>query len=352
MHRFVRKAVLASAMVALVGTAAACSSSTSSTANSTAGAAGSSAKSGGTIGFAQADFGNGWYEIQDQGVLAEAKKLGYKVDLLSGNADPTTQISQIQNFITEGVKAVIINPTDPQALAPALTALRSAKIPFVLVNSPLAPSLASEAYCYVSENQAANAAADGVQMAKSLIRKYGSGATVKALLVEGYPGALDAVLRHQGFLKGYQSVPGAPKLNLLPSVYGHWAASTAVAPVQSVATANPDIKAVFVETDSMMPGVQTALTAAGLWNKVTIASYDGRMTVVKYMLANPSGPIISTVANLPYDQGTVGVQVVQKALTGVPSGNACPGGQYVMPPTVVTPQNAASHYSASSAYVS
>ena len=352
MHRFVRKAVLASAMVAFVGTAAACSSSASSTANSTAAAAGSSAKSGGTIGFAQADLGNGWYEVQDQGVLAEAKKLGYKVDLLSGNADPTTQMSQIQNFITEGVKAVLINPTDPQALAPSLAALRSAKIPFVLVNSPLAPSLASEAYCYVSENQAANAAQDGVQMAKSMIQKYGSGAAVKALLVEGIPGALNAVLRQQGFLKGYHSVPGAPKLDLLPNVYGDWAASTAVAPVESVATANPNLEAVFVETDSMIPGVQTALTAAGLWNKVTIASYDGRMSVVQYMMAHPSGPVIATVANLPYDQGTIGVQMVQKALAGVPSGTACPGGQHVMPPTVVTPQNAAAHDSPNSAYVS
>jgi ribose transport system substrate-binding protein len=333
----------------MAGTAAACGSSAPSKDTS---AGKDSASSGGTIGFAQADFGNGWYEVQDQGVLAEAKKLGYKVDLLSGNADPTTQMSQIRNFINEGMKAVLINPTDPQALAPALAALRSAKIPFVLVNSPLAKNLASEAYCYVSENQAANAAQDGIQMAKVLKQKYGSQATVKTLLVEGYPGALDAVLRQQGFLKGYHSVAGAPKLDLLPNVYGDWAANTAVAPVQSVATANPDLKAVFVETDSMIPGVQTALTAAGLWNKVAIASYDGRMSVVQYMMSHPSGPIVSTVANLPYDQGVIGMQMVKKALAGVPSATACPGGQHVMPPTVVTPQNAKSHDSSSSAYVS
>jgi len=76
------------------------------------------------------------------------------------------------------------------------------------------------------------------------------------------------------------------------------------------------------------------------------------MSVAQYMKAHPSGPIIATVANLPYDQGTVGVQMVQKALAGIPSATACPGGQHVMPPSVVTPKNAAAHYNPSSAYVS
>ncbi len=302
------------------------------------------------IGFAQADFGNGWYEVQNGGVSAEAKKLGYNVTIVSGNADPPTQISQIQTFITEGVKGLLINPTDPGALAPVLQQLKSAKIPFVLVNSPLDASLAPEAYCYVAENQVENAHMDGVQMATVLKQKYGSKTTITSLLVEGYPGALDAVLRQRGFLAGYASVKGAPKLHLLPNVYGHWSAAPAIAPVESVATANPDLRALFVETDSMMPGVQTALTAAGLWNKVDIASYDGRMAIVKQMIGHPNGPIIATVANHPDIQGKVGVEMLQKAMNGVPKSVGCPTGDYVVPPTLITPATAKSYYNPSVPY--
>jgi ribose transport system substrate-binding protein len=337
-----RRCVLAGVAVAGLAVMAGCGSSDSGGSAGTA--TGDGAKKDVTVGFAQANFGNGWYEVQVQGVKDEMAKLGYKVNVVSGGGDAQTQNSQIKNFILQGVDAVIMNPTDPKAVGASIAALKAKKIPLVTVNTPLDPSLASAPYCYVAEDEILNASKVGAEMAKVLKAKYGSDQPLKAVLIGGFPGDLNDVHRQTGFRKGYASVAGAPKLEELKRIYGHWQADQALAPTRSVATANPDLKAVFVMTDSMMPGVETALKAAGLWDKVVIAGYDGRMAILKEMKDNPKGPIITTVPNLPYDQGKLGAQMVGDALKGVPQSQACPGGVKRVGGPVYTTENAGKYY--------
>jgi ribose transport system substrate-binding protein len=181
-------------------------------------------------------------------------------------------------------------------------------------------------------------------MAQTLKDKYGAGSTVTFLMVEGFPGDSNSARREKGFNEGYASVADAPTLNTLTTVHGHFVADDAVAPVRSVATANPDLQAMFVVTDSMLPGVRTALEGAGMWGQVTIAGYDAQMAVVKQIRDDPDGPLVATVANSPYDQGSIGVEMVDKALNDVPQDQACPGGNHYLPPTLVTAANAAEYY--------
>lgn len=303
----------------------------------------------GKIGFAQANFGNGWYEVQAEGVKSEMAKLGYGLTTVSGQGKPQTQNSQVQTFISQGVKGLVLNPTDPLAVGSSVKALKNAKIPFVLVNTSLDSSLAGYAYCYVAENEVENARQMGIEMAKALKSKNVSG-SVKALMVKGFPGDSNSSRRDKGFKEGYASVAGAPTLNWLPDVFGEFKADGAIAPVRSVATANPDLQVIFTVTDSMLPGIETALKGAGLWDKVTIAGYDARMSVVKQMMDDPDGPLIATVANSPFEQGVIGSQMLDKAINGVPQSEACPGGNYYLKPTVVTPANASQYYKADVPY--
>ena len=302
------------------------------------------AQSKGRIAFSQSNFGNEWWETQAKGAEVEIKKLGYDGTVISAQGDPVTQNGQVRTFITQRFNAVMLNPTAPEGLEPSIMALKRAHIPLVTVNSPLFDSLLKDVYCYVSDDQQKNAATVGAEMARVLEKKYGSGSTVKYLLVAGFPGDLNTLDRQNGWLQGYRSVTGAPKLDLLQTVYGHWMADPVTGPVRAVATANPDLAAIFVETDSMMPGVEAALKSVGIWNKVVIGGYDARMVVVGEMAKSSDGPIVATVANSPWQQGVVGAEMADKAIRGVPQSEACPGGRYIMTPILVTPANAASYY--------
>lgn len=345
LHRGVQGA----AIVAFALTISACSS-TPATPNSSAAASVAPAGDKGPIGFAQANFGNGWYEVQAEGVKAEMAKLGYPITVVSGEGKPQSQNSQVRTFITQGVKGLVLNPTDPLAVESSLKALKNANIPVVLVNTSVDASLADLTYCYVAEDEVANARVIGITMANKLKEKYGSDATVKFVMIKGFPGDSNSTRRDTGFTAGYASVAGAPKLDRLEDVFGKFNANDVVAPLRSVATANPDLQAIFTVTDSMLPGIQTATKGAGLWDKLTIGGYDARMSVVKQMLDEPNGPIIATVANRPFEQGTTGADILDQAIRGVPQSKACPGGNHFIPPTVVTPETAAKYYKADIPY--
>lgn len=302
------------------------------------------------VGFAQGNFGNGWYEVNAKGATEEMKSGGRELEVVSGGGDPVTQNSQISNFITKGVNGLIINPTDPQALEKSFSHLKEEGIPFVLVNAGVQEELLQDSYCYVTEDEKVNAALVGAEMARVLKEKHGSADTVKLLLVLGFPGDTNSANREAGFKNGYASVEGAPPVEYLENVYGKWAADTAVAPVRSVATGSPDLDGLFVGTDSMLPGVQQALQAVNMWDKVSIAAYDGQMKVVKQMKEDPASPIIATVANLPAEQGKIAAQMLEKALAGEDKDSACPGNKFFVEPTLITRRNAETYYNDASDY--
>ncbi len=294
-----------------------------------------------TVGFAQRNFESDWWAAQSEGARVAADEEG--IELLESDAkgDPIVQNSDVQTFITKGVGAVIINPADPRGVAGSITALKQANIPLIAVNSNLDESLASSAYCYVAEDQEATAAGVGAELAEVVKSRNAGPGPVKAVMVGGFPGEVVTELRTSGFTSGYESVPGAPDLDMLPTVFGEWTADGALAPLREVATANPDLQLLFVASDSMLPSVQSALTSMGIWDTAVIGTYDGAMSTVQFMIDNPDGPIFADGANSPDVQGQVAVEMAKAAIEGVPQSESCPGGIKYIDTPLYTPGNAA-----------
>jgi ribose transport system substrate-binding protein len=332
---------LAAAVVVSGGLVAACGSDDSGS---------KSGGSGKSIAFAQMASSNDSWKAQTIGVRAAAKTEG--VDLLVGDAggDVVKQNSNVQTFITKGVGALILNPADPVGVGPSVKALKSADIPLVVVNNSLADNLKPDSYCYVAEDQVATGALVGTRMATVLAKKYGADTTLKGVILGGVRGDVITPTRSSGFKKGYASVKGAPKLKLLPTIYGQWAADKALPPVREIATANPDLKVIFVASDSMLPAVESALKPLNLWDKVTIGSYDGEMLWVKKMMDDPTGPIVGIGANVPNKQGELALKIAKQAAAGTPASKACPGGTKFIQTPLYTPENAKQYYKAGQAF--
>lgn len=314
------------------------------------GDSGAKSQPAGPLAFAQRNSASDWWKAQNVGVEAAAKAAGVKLLLGDGVGDPVKQNSLVQTYITQKVGAVILNPADPVALKPSVEALKSAGIPLVVVNSNLDPALAKDSFCYVAEDQTATGAKVAEEMANVLAKKYGPDKTLKAVIIGGFPGEIVTQLRSKGFKEGYAKVAGAPKLTMLPTIYGHWVADQALSPVREVATANPDLEVIFLASDSMLPAVESALTSLNRWDKVTIGSYDGAMSTVKYMQEHPEGPIVADGANVPAKQGEVAVDLALAAMRGESQDKVCPGGTMYVPTPLYTPANAAEHYEAGKSF--
>jgi ribose transport system substrate-binding protein len=210
-----------------------------------------------------------------------------------------------------------------------------------------------DTFCYVAEDQVATGALVGKQIATEAIQRYGKKASVKLVAIGGYPGDVITELRYKGFVQGYNSVMHADpqfKTTMLPIRYGHWLPDQALPPIRDVATANPDLKVVFSESDVMQAGIQQALTEAGLWGKgILEGSYDGGMNSIQEMVQDPTGPLQGDGSNQPWDQGVAAVEMAVAAHNGNTS--ACPTKTNYIKTTLVTSKNAKVYYKPSQTYV-
>jgi ribose transport system substrate-binding protein len=305
------------------------------------------------IGFSQRRVaGSDWWKTLIAGATSQAEKLGVKIVVVDAGGDTVRQNSDVQTLITKGVNGVIINPNDPRGVSQSVEALKKAGIPLVVVNSNLDPSLAKDAFCYVAEDQVSTGALAGKAIAEEIGKKYKPTDTIKLAIIGGYPGDVISDLRKSGFEKAYEEYfkdhPG-PKTTILPMRYGHWLPDQALAPIRDIATANPDLKVVYSESDVMQAGIEQGLKQAGLWNDILEASYDGQMSTIKEMLDNPNGPIRAIASNQPWDQGVTAMDMIVAAVKGDKS--ACPDGIHYIKTVLVTPQNAKDYYRADKSYV-
>lgn len=304
------------------------------------------------IGFSQHRIaGSDWYKMLIEGAKAQAEKQGVTILVTDAGGDAVQQNSDIQNMMSRGAKGIVVNALDPRGIANTVNELDKEGIPLVAVNTRLSPELEKKSYCFVAEDQLDTAAAAGKELARKITQKYSKDENIKVAVIGGYSGESTTALRQEGFLKGFNSYfeanPGY-KIELLPIRYGEWLPDKARIPVQQIATANPDLKAVFSMSDVMHAGIEQGLKEAGILDKVIIVSYDGAMALAKKMIDEPNGPLQATVSNSPFLQGATAVQMVLDAIKGNKS--SCPGGAKYTENVLITPENAKQFYDPNISY--
>ena len=101
------------------------------------------------IGVSNTLAGNGWREQMICSVKAQALASGKvsKVIAISKNGGPTEQIQDLQNLISQGADAIIVNPSDREKLNPVIKQATDKKIVVVAVDQAV-----SEPTAYVATN--------------------------------------------------------------------------------------------------------------------------------------------------------------------------------------------------------
>ena len=154
--------------------------------------AGTSSAAGGdyVIGVSNTLAGNGWREEMICAVKAQALASGKvsKVIAISKNGGPTEQIQDLQNLISEGVNAIILNPSDREQLNPVLEEAIAQGIVVVSVDQAVTAKGA-----YVATNDQVEYGRLGAQWLADKIG--GKGDVLYMRGIDGVPADAD---RHQG----------------------------------------------------------------------------------------------------------------------------------------------------------
>ncbi|WP_434526327.1 ribose ABC transporter substrate-binding protein RbsB [Photorhabdus asymbiotica] len=242
---------------------------------------------------------NPFFVTMKDSAQKEANKLGYNLIVLDSQDNPAKELANVQDLTVRGIKLMLINPTDSDAVGNAIIMANNAKIPVItldrMVNKGRVVSHIS------SDNRR------GSKIAGDFIaEKLGNGAQV--IQLEGIIGTSAARERGEGFNKVAQE----HKFNVLINQPADFDRTKGLNVMQNLLTAHPNVQAVFAQNDEMALGALRALQAAGK-SDVLVVGFDGTEDGIK---AVQSGKLGATIAQRPDQIGIIGVQTADKVLKG------------------------------------
>ena len=262
---------------------------------------GASAK-GLLIGFSQATLQSPFYVQLKNGAEAAAKASGDEVVVLDANGDVNKQNNDIQDLITKGVKVLIVNPVNPDAVGPALSAAADAHIPVMTVDRTVHDTVAT--YVGRDNEQMGNLVGNAV-----VAHFAGHAAGLKVIEIQGDAGGTVMMARRDGFNKAAK----AAGMKLVMGPYAEYVRSNAVTAMQDLLQANPDVKVVYAHNDDMALGALQVLRENNR-NDVVVAGVDGLSEAVKDIASG--NQYIATALNDPVRLAQVMVATAQQVAAG------------------------------------
>lgn len=162
------------------------------------------------IGVSNTIAGNGWREQMICSIQAEALASGQvsRVVVISENAGPTEQVQHLQNLVSEGVDAIVVNPSDPEQLNGIIDEAVAQGIIVVAVDAAVTTDSA-----YVVANDQVEWGRLGMAW---LAEEIGGAGDV--LYVRGIEGVQSDTDRHEGVMAALEDYPDIE----LTTVWSSW----------------------------------------------------------------------------------------------------------------------------------
>ncbi|MGB4008441.1 MAG: D-ribose ABC transporter substrate-binding protein, partial [Bacillota bacterium] len=253
------------------------------------------------IGLAISTLNNPFFVDLRDGALEEAKKAGLGITVADAQNDPNRQLSQVENFIQQGVNIILVNPCDSAAIVSAIKAANRAKIPVITVDRG---ADGGEVICHIASDNV-----QGGQMAGEYLAKL-IGYKGKVVEIQGIPGASAARDRGKGFnevMKKY------PNIKIVARQEAGFDRAKGMTVMENILQAQPDIDGVFCHNDEMALGALRAIEAAGRLSAIKIVGFDATDDAIK---AVKDGKLVATVAQKPRAMGSMAVTVAKRVLDG------------------------------------
>jgi ribose transport system substrate-binding protein len=294
-------ALPAAALLTAAALAGCGGSSPASSSPSSGSGSGSTGK--GLVAFIPGATGVGFYDALEEGAKAEAAKLGYTF-LYQGSPDftPAAQTPVVNAVCTKHPKILLIAPTDPVALRPAIQTCMNAGVKVVTVDTALT-NTAGLVSAITSNNIQGGAAAAGV-IAKAL-KGHGQ---VAVFSIDGT--TTTQVERVQGLKKGLAPYPG---ISIVSSQFTGQPETVSETDTKAIMTSHPQVKALFGAAETNAEGAAQALSSLGATGKLTVVGYDADPSAVSLL---KTGAISALVIQQPAREGQLGVEYSNDALTG------------------------------------
>lgn len=242
-----------------------------------------------------------------KGIEDSAQKAGYNAITYDSNNDAAKQLANAQDAISRKVDGLIISPTDSSTCPRILQLAKEAGIPVVIADIGTDEG---EYVSFIISDNTEGAYEVGKYIAQQLKERGTPKGPVGLVTISlarangqkrtaGWRKAMEEAGVEEADLKQMQTYTGDETFKY----------------VQDMLTANPEIKAIFVQTDSPTIGAVRAVQTGRMGDKVMVAGFDGMPEFVDMI---KKGQMAVSGMQQPYLMGVKSYEAMVAHLTGKP----------------------------------
>ncbi|GAB4573864.1 MAG: ribose ABC transporter substrate-binding protein RbsB [Anaerolineae bacterium] len=215
--------------------------------------------------------------------------------------DPATEAANMEDLIAQGVDAILVNPTDADAIVPSILAANEAGIPVFTIDRGAA---GGEVVSHIASDNVAGGRLAGEFLCNAL------GGEGKVVELEGIAGTSAARDRGAGFNAYLEEE--CPGLEVVARQTANFNRAEGLSVFENILQAEAEIDGVFAHNDEMILGAIEAAAAAGR-EGIVFVGFDA---VDDAVAAVEAGTLAATIAQQPALMGELGVMTAAAYLGG------------------------------------
>jgi len=243
------------------------------------------------IGVAMALFDDVWLTLVRDAMTKWAKSHpDVELTIVDAANDTAKQTGQVENFLAQGMNAVVILPVDTAATKPMTKSVVKAGKPLVYVNRKPSNLPKDVVYC------GSNSIEAGIMNMEELGKAMGGKGNVAILMGELSNEA--AIGRTDGIKKVVKEK--FPDIKVVREQTGNWKRDQGKTIMENWLASGQEINGVASNNDEMALGALQAIKAAGKLGKIPVGGTDGSHDALESM---EKGELNNTVFQDPVGQG-------------------------------------------------
>jgi ribose transport system substrate-binding protein len=229
-----------------------------------------------TIGVALPNTTNPYYIAMRQSFVDEAAKDGFNLKIAIANDSDSTQLSQVQSFIQDGVCAIAFNAVNSTPGASDVAAANRAGIPVFSLNVIVDPTALKQQNASIVEYVGPDQVQGGTEEGQAVLKDLGSSAKI-VVGIGGDPQQIPTNERDSGFKSALAVDKSA---SVVTTVNTQVDPNVSLQVITEMLQGNPSINVVFADTGPAVTGAIQAIKQLGRTGKVSLYGFCAASTAL------------------------------------------------------------------------
>lgn len=253
------------------------------------------------IGLVLSTLNNPFFLSIKEGAEKEAKEKGFDLIVLDSVNDPAKERANVEDLIQSKVSAILINPTDSDAVVNTIKVANKANVPVITLDRGANGG-------EITSHIASDNIAGGEMAAEFVLNKLKDKEQINVVELQGIPGASATRDRGKGF---HNILDKNDKVKFVSMQAADFDRQKGLQVMENIIQGNKNIDVVFAHNDEMALGAAKAIKTSGIG--ALIIGFDGNDDAKDAVDNNEMG---ATVAQQPELLGALGVDLAVDIYNG------------------------------------